>query len=469
VDALWARRSLRAQLLLAFVLIDIVAVLIAGGFAILRARTQARIEMAASMRLAEVLVGDTVNLLHQEIPAQQFLAALPPQLRSIRHVRIAVKDAGGFPIVATPPSTGKSGGSSDSAPDWFVALVAPPKEFSELPVIVDGRTVGKVEFIGEPADEIAEFWENTAAAGSALVLLNVVMIGIMYVLFGRVLKPLSVLATGLSDLERQSYSVRLSRPPTRELATIANHFNALAFALETARTENMQLNRRLLAAQDDERRHTALELHDEVGPCLFGLKASATSIVGSIGDLPEKARQSMSERSGEILAIVEHLQAINRSMLDRLRPMAIGHVPLQALLEKLLGDRVRQHRPISFTFKAIGLQSSYGESIDLTIYRCMQESLTNVVRHAQPKRVTVELSHAGARLELTVRDDGRGINPSMSAGYGIRGMQERVKGLGGSHALESQTGHGTCVRIIIPIAETLNALVESDGPRSEKA
>jgi hypothetical protein len=65
--------------------------------------TQTGIEMAASMRLAEALVGDVVNLTHHELPAEQFLSELPAQLRSIRHVRITVKDAGGAPVAVTPP------------------------------------------------------------------------------------------------------------------------------------------------------------------------------------------------------------------------------------------------------------------------------------------------------------------------------------------------------------------------------
>jgi two-component system sensor histidine kinase UhpB len=286
LHALWYGRSVRTQLLLVFVLIDLAAALVAGSVTIWRARTQTRIEMAASIRLAELLVGDAVNLVHQQLPAEQFLAVLPAQLRSLRHVRIAVKDAAGIPIAAAPSVVPLSAAvawqprSDERAPalGWFAALVAPPIETHVVPVAADGHSVGQVEITGEPADEIAETWENAVAIGAGALLLNVAMIGVLYVLFGRVLGPLTVLASGLSELEQQTYSVRLPRPPARELAAIAEHFNALALALETVRAENLRLNRRLITAQDDERRRTALELHDEVGPCLFGLKANASSV-----------------------------------------------------------------------------------------------------------------------------------------------------------------------------------------------
>ena len=458
MHVLWSGRSVRAQLLLVLILIDFVAVLIAGGGAVIRARAQSRIEMAASMRLAELLVSDAVNFVHQPLPAEQFLAALPGQLRAMRHVRIAVKDAAGIPVAVTPPPAPPDGHRADrhpSAPAWFAALVASPGETHDIPVVVDGRSVGQVEIIGEPADEIAEFWENAVAIGSVAVVVNIAMIGILYVLFGRVLDPLTVLARGLSDLERQTYDVRLPRPHARELAAIADRFNGLARTLATVSAENVRLNRRLITAQDDERRRTALELHDEVGPCLFGLKANASSIASVAAELPDKTRQSLSARLRDIHGIIEHLQAINRSMLERLRPMSLGHVPLKEMIGQLVHERSRQHSQISFALTAENLSRSYGDSIDLTIYRCVQESLTNAIRHARATRVTVELGQAAAeaRLALTVRDDGCGMKPGAAAGFGTRGMQERVEGLGGRFGVESETGRGTCVRITIPLLE----------------
>jgi two-component system sensor histidine kinase UhpB len=143
-------------------------------------------------------------------------------------------------------------------------------------------------------------------------------------------------------------------------------------------------------------------------------------------------------------------------MLDRLRPMALGHVPLKEMLGQLTRDRARQSPQISFGFTAENLSRSYGDSIDLTVYRCVQESLTNAIRHAQPKHVNVQLRHtdATALLELMIRDDGRGMTEAaVPIGLGIRGMQERVEGLGGQYRIDSEPGHGTCVHITIPFGE----------------
>jgi two-component system sensor histidine kinase UhpB len=335
----------------------------------------------------------------------------------------------------------------------------------DVAVTIDGQRIGSVAIIGEPADEIAEVWNNAVAMAAVAILLNVLMIGLLYILFGRVLGPLTVLARGLLDLEHQAYGVRLPQPQARELTAIAEHFNALAFALEALRGENLSLNRRLITAQDDERRRTALELHDEVGPCLFGLKANASSIESAAQNLPEQARNGVVARLGDILSIIDHLQAINRSMLDRLRPMALGHVPLKDMLAQLVNERAREHPKITFSIAANDLPRGYGDSIDLTVYRCIQESLTNAIRHAEAKHVAVKLDHMdnAASLALTVIDDGRGMSRPVPSGFGTRGMKERVEGLGGCYSVDSEPGRGTSVRITIPLGEGVAEAGRSRG------
>ena len=80
------------------------------------------------------------------------------------------------------------------APGWFARLVALPIESHELAVVINGVKVGDVQIVGEPGDEIAEFWDNVVAMAATVALLNVAMVGILYILFGRVLDPLTILA-----------------------------------------------------------------------------------------------------------------------------------------------------------------------------------------------------------------------------------------------------------------------------------
>jgi two-component system sensor histidine kinase UhpB len=165
----------------------------------------------------------------------------------------------------------------------------------------------------------------------------------------------------------------------------------------------------------------------------------------------------MKGRVRDLNAIIDHLQAINRGMLNRLRPMSLGQLPLADVLSELISGRAREYPQIRFSFAAEGIERSYGDSIDLTLYRCIQEGLTNVIRHAEATSVDVRIaaapggSAAEAAVMLTVRDDGRGIDPLAPKGLGSLGMKERVEGLGGDYAIDSERGGGTSLRVVIPL------------------
>src|SRR2546430_8931608 len=193
-----------------FIAIDLIAGLVAGAVTILQARASTRVEIAASMELAELLVSEAVFLMQQEVPAEKFLADLSSQLRLVRHVRIVVKDAAGSPLAPRPPAGAPHTTRDNRVPAWFAALIAAPIASRDVPVIVNAARVGSVEIVAEPHDEIAEVWGNTAALGAVGPSVNNARIGILYVLFGRGVDPLTGGARGLADLERRHYPVRVA-------------------------------------------------------------------------------------------------------------------------------------------------------------------------------------------------------------------------------------------------------------------
>jgi two-component system, NarL family, sensor histidine kinase UhpB len=489
LDALWFRRSVRSQILMVFIAVNLIAALIGGAVIVYMAGVSTRIEIAASMRLAEFMASEAVQLIAQGMPADQFLGRLPAQLRLVRHVRIGVRgapapnpDASGgcsgvpMPDGAAARSSGAREGGRPDAPRWFAALIGPPVECHAIPVAANGAPTAIVEIVSEPRDEIAEAWENSVALFAVAAITVLVLTAILYLVLGRVLDPLTALGSGLFALERRDFKLRLARPKVLEFAAITDRFNALAGALEDARRENLALNRRLITAQDDERRRTALELHDEVGPSLFGLKANAASIIKAAHGLPQAAAATVAARAGDLSAIVDHLQGINRAILNRLRPMALGHVPLGEILAELVGERARAHPDIDFDGEFGCLARGYGDTVDLTVYRCVQESLTNAIRHAGARQIGVRVANVRTpqdgteRLELTISDDGSGIAAGVAQGFGLRGMRERVEALGGAFAVESAVDRGTCVRITIAVpglsARPEDASQADDGGRA---
>jgi two-component system, NarL family, sensor histidine kinase UhpB len=232
--------------------------------------------------------------------------------------------------------------------------------------------------------------------------------------------------------------------------------------LKHVRGENSGLYRQLISVQEEERREIANELHDEAGPCLFGITANASSIQ-TIADQRSGARNSeIVHRVGEILAIVERLKLMNRALLKKLRPGSHGRVGLAELINELIAGFERRHPGTHILYSAGRLAKSYGEAIDLTLYRCIQEGITNAIRHGKASNLTIDLvEEAGHRrdgakrqraaLRLTLSDDGKGIDPATPKGFGLTTMSERVKSLDGSCVIESEREKGTTIRVEIPV------------------
>ena len=195
----------------------------------------------------------------------------------------------------------------------------------------------------------------------------------------------------MHELEDGHYGTRLKPPAVRELAVISEQFNTLAEALERSRAENDRLYREMIALQEDERRQVANELHDEAGPCLFGITANASSIARLAEKTPEPQRAEIKSRISELLGIAERLKTVNRDLLRRLRPVELGRISLEELVGSLVAGFERRHPEVNFTLTFGSLARSYGEAIDLTVFRCVQEALTNAMRHGGATRVAIEL------------------------------------------------------------------------------
>ena len=195
----------------------------------------------------------------------------------------------------------------------------------------------------------------------------------------------------MARLEDGHSATRLPMPKVKELAVLTNRFNTLAEALDVAREENSGLYRQLISVQEEERREIANELHDEAGPCLFGITANASSIQTIADQMPNPRTAEIDHRVGEILGIVERLKLMNRALLKKLRPGSHGRIGLAELIDELIAGFERRHPGTNILYSAGRLAKSYGEPIDLTLYRCIQEGITNAIRHGWAHNLTVDL------------------------------------------------------------------------------
>ncbi len=441
----WAGWSTRRRLIAVVLAIDVLAALVSCAVIVLNARSAVKVETRASLATVESLVADTIRLADTASP-DTLLQTLDLRSQALRHVRVSVVDDDGDPV-GEPLGRPRA---EKAAPAWFADLIAPPIKQHTLPIVAGGRQIGAARITTQPLDEIDEIWSYARALSITTFCINAAMLVALYLAAGRVLAPLGSLARGLNQLERHDYTARLALPETRELAAIAARFNQVAEALGEARAANGRLNRQLLTAQDDEGRRIALELHDEFGPCLFALEATAASIARIAAGEAEPARDKLAARAAEIAGIVGQVQSRNRDLLNRLRPHALGQVPLPACLDLLVRDFSRRHPGTRFTGRFAGLGPSYGDLVDLTLFRCIQESMTNAVRHGAATEIVAEADERDGHLVVSVRDDGRGVSADHGTGLGLSGMRERVGALDGSFALDNGV-RGAVVRISIPV------------------
>jgi two-component system, NarL family, sensor histidine kinase UhpB len=459
LQKLWYDRPVRTQLLIAIGAINLIAALLAGFISIINTRTATRVEIEASLEIAQRFVTATTKDLAAQDRLDQLEEELPLELKHLRHVRIMFMDTmGQLTVVSRQPG---SVTRPEQAPRWFAALVRPQLVGRAVRVVAIDHA-NPVIIIGEPSDEIAEAWRDFSSLAIVWLTLNALILLVLYAVLGRLLDPLAHLSRGMLSLEEGRYATRLALPKVKELGVLTERFNTLASALGTARDENSRLYRQLISVQEEGRREIANELHDEAGPCLFGITANASSIQMLANQRPDGRTAEITRRVGEILSITERLKLMNRALLKKLRPGPLGKVKLSALLDELIAGFQRRHSDAHIMVNFGALADSYGEAIDLALYRCIQEGITNAIRHGKASNLSVDLLEESAirrngsrrkpdKLSLTLSDDGKGIAPSTAKGFGLTAMTERVRSLGGSCVIESARSRGTTIHVEIPV------------------
>jgi signal transduction histidine kinase len=206
--------------------------------------------------------------------------------------------------------------------------------------------------------------------------------------------------------------------------------------------------RRVVEAQELERRRLARELHDETGQALTSILLGLKALEEKLGDADSRAAAAALRE-----LVVETLQDVRRLAVE-LRPSALDDFGLVAALERLTTSFSEQ-TGIEIDFEASLADERLPEEVEIALYRIVQESLTNVVKHAHARHVSILLAlREGRAVKVVIEDDGHGFDVAESAngGYGLMGMRERLALLGGRLQIESNGETGTTVAAEVPVA-----------------
>ncbi|MDR1990499.1 MAG: sensor histidine kinase [Acidobacteriaceae bacterium] len=212
---------------------------------------------------------------------------------------------------------------------------------------------------------------------------------------------------------------------------------------ERAEHQMRELSQQLVSAQEEERKHLSRELHDHVAQMLTGLRME----LGRIERLGANAAPAVAESK----KLVDDLFGTVRHLSLGLRPSMLDDFGLEAALEWHVRDCIARYN-IDIDLRMHGTFDALPEKYRTCIYRVVQEALTNCVRHARATAIVITITTIGGVLHLTVTDNGIGLDPDRhDAGLGLRGIDERVKELGGARTISRNDGGGTSLSIRLPL------------------
>ena len=225
---------------------------------------------------------------------------------------------------------------------------------------------------------------------------------------------------------------------------------AAEIALKRTYDELRELSSAMHDVREAERLRIARELHDELAQWLTAIKMDVSWIAARLP--PDQAR--LVERTEKTKGLVDTTVAAVRRIAADLRPVMLDDLGLVATLEHLLHE-LSQRTGLVVSLDADDAGVEFGEPLASSLYRMVQEALTNVVRHAGATEARIELRAREGDLVLTVSDNGKGIDMAVAAAsksYGIMGIRERAHTLGGAARIERMEAGGTRVEIVVPVA-----------------
>lgn len=447
--------SLRTRLNLLITLIFALTLLLGAVLVIHHARRAVYEETQATVNLTLQLLNPAfASGGDQKLSSQNWLLEHGIELEKTHHLHIELIEGGG----QAPEPRERDPSPQAAAPGWFVQLVKPHSSELRRLFSLPGEVSRAIVITADPVDEITEAWEETRSLLGLFLLFFLLATALVFVTIGRALRPIDLILKALENVERGDYRARLPPIGLPELEAIAKRFNHMAATLEQSREENRELLQRSLAIQEGERRFLAQELHDDMGQSLAAIKAIAASIdQRDIDPMIKERARTIVEVSGRIYEVV-------RGMMRRLRPVILDELGLVAALSALIDDWNAHHEEVFCRFTARGGFGGLSDELKITVYRIVQECLTNTAKHAQATEMEISLEYRGIDTDviefkigfqglvmLKIWDNGKGIDLGNTArGLGLPGMQERVEALQGTFELLSCPGEGVAIHVMLP-------------------
>ena len=450
--------SLRFRLNLLITLLSLAFILVVGTILVNDTRISIRERVEAASRVTVQLL-DTViisSAMNPDMgPTHMVLQQFLKSLGYVRSSNIVLYDIRGGVIYQSPESTFRS---DVHPPNWFVKLVAPETETVERKI-----RYGTLVVSSSAAGSIREAWFNVSQLMWIGLGFFILLNSMVYALLSHSLRPVNRILASINRMEQGDLTTRLPAFKLPEFDRIGHSLNRMAesLAIERQLEENRQLTQLIQSHIEDERRSLARELHDELGQYVTAIKTFAVAIANKTkGKAPEVEASAQT-----IVAAANHIYDGMHDIIRQLRPGALDNLGLSETLRDAVNFYQNQYPELTINLSLSGNLDALGETLNINIYRIVQESINNVIKHAKATMIDINLAatQTGA-LQLTIKDNGLGMDINaleqsnhFASHFGLIGMRERVQGLHGSFSVDSETNpasaqRGTVIRINIPQA-----------------
>jgi two-component system sensor histidine kinase UhpB len=453
--------SLSATIIRNISIVLILTLVMSGVLTYWQAATKVETEVSAAMSIAEKTVRKVVQeIAHDDEPRLQ-LVRLVRVFDGNRHVKATFVEP--EPIGARISSFVAP---AEELPDWFYSLIARPPEVVRIALSDDLKAFGAFELQSEQRGEVGEVWDDLLLKLAILTFFCALVSTLVYITVGRALEPLPKLSNAFERLGGGDYEVRVAESGPTELAKLCSGFNEMAGRLGQMEIRNQQLNEQLATVQDEERADLARDLHDEVSPFLFSVDVDASTI-RQMADDPktEGQKPALIARADAIRDAVAHMKKHVKSILGRLRPAVHLELGLANAIETLVASW--QLRNPDVTFNVEVTDRGCGQKLDAVIHGIVREAISNAFKHADPTELDIEVTrNEDDDVRVVVRDDGGGLKAaSLSSGFGLIAMRERVTALGGTVEIRNREDRaGVKVDVRLPIRESYAAFDGSAAP-----
>ena len=449
------KNSLRTRLSLTLTMTAGCMALILSGLWLRDARDSIHEEIDAANRVASqwmAVIAREQRIAPDGWRAQRLLSHLQEAGR-LRANKVEVYSPEANLLYQSPPSLYKAG---REAPAWFSNLVSPRLAIREFRI---GQL--KVVLTPDASRAVLDIWDDLASVGFIISSLLLLVFLLSWWMLSRALRPLDEIVAALQNTGEGNFNIRLPVYPVQEMGRLAQTFNNMSECLRAAVHDNIQLESERDRAQasrselENERKAIARDIHDELAQEVAAISLLAASLHNNpaTGNADVKTEQ----RVQRLIAATSHLRETVYGLLHKLRtPDKVEGDDLGVSLNRWLSIWQQQHPEISLSKHLRINEQSISDDIALALLRIMQESLTNVLRHAQARKVEINLRMCqepeSPTLELSIVDDGRGLPAAdVSPGFGHLGIAERAAALGGKSWIQNASAGGVQIRVRLPL------------------